>query len=68
MQECQKCDDGSIGRRYRPIPQYELDISAKSVAHSFGRIRMPSYRQRRRLIDLQERLEPNPFIARRGVL
>jgi len=45
-QECQKCDDGSIGRRYRPIPQYELDISANSVAYSFGRIRIPSFRQR----------------------
>jgi hypothetical protein len=29
---------------------------------------MPKYRQRRRLIDLQEHLEPNPFIARRSVL
>jgi hypothetical protein len=35
--DSQKCDDGSIGRRYRPIPQYHSDISAKSVAYSFAR-------------------------------
>src|SRR5580658_3157874 len=61
----QNHDSESIGRTYRPSPEYRLDIWTQGGAHFIPEGPIPRYCQYHRAIDSPEHLGCNPSITSR---